>query len=309
MNKELKIGSIGIFAIVVLFIGINYLKGLSVLNPSRDFYAKYDRIGGLQVGSAVYLHGYQVGMVSSVDLLIKDSKKILVEINIDKDFNIPLNSVCKIVNQDLMGSKSVNLILGNDTVFAKVGDTLISSLEGSLQDEVSAQILPLKIKTEELIGSIDSVMTIITAVLNQDARKNLSNSLQSLDHTFDLMRQSMVKVDEIVDHNDEKISSIIMNLEANNQKITNILNNFSDISDDIVKSNIQNVLTSLGETSRKINESKGSLGKLINDPNLYLNLEKSSKELDALITDIKENPKRYVSFSIIGGNIPYQKHK
>ena len=291
MNKELKIGSIGVFAIVVLFIGINYLKGLSVLNPSRDFYAKYDKIGGLQVGSAVYLNGFQVGMVSSVDLLPEDSKKILVEINIDKNFNIPLNSVCKIVNQDLMGSKSVNLILGNDTVFAKVGDTLISSLEGSLQDEVSAQILPLKIKTEELIGSIDSVMTIITAVLNQDARKNLSNSLHSLDQTFDLMKKSMVKVDEIVDHNDEKISSIIMNLEANNQKITNILNNFSDISDDIVKSNIQNVLTSLGETSRKINDSKGSLGKLINDPNLYLNLEKSSKELDALITDIKENPK------------------
>ena len=309
MNREIKVGLIGIFSILVLFLGINYLKGLSVLNPSRYFYAKYDKIGGLQVGSDVYLHGYQVGMVSSVALLSDESKKILVEINIDKDFNIPLNSVCKIVNQDLMGSKSVNLILGNDTVFAKVGDTLMSNLEGSLQDEVSAQILPLKIKTEELIGSIDSVMTIITAVLNKDARNNLSNSLQSLDQTFDIMRQSMVKVDHIVDHNDEKISSIIMNLEANNQKITNILNNFSDISDHIVKSNIHNVLTSLGETSKKINDSKGSLGMLINDPDLYLNLEKSSKELDALITDIKENPKRYVSFSIIGGNIPYQKQK
>ena len=309
MNKELKIGFIAILAIIVLFLGINYLKGLSVLNPSRDFYAKYEKIGGLQVGSAVYLHGYQVGRVSFVDLLPNESQKILVQINIEKDFNIPVNSVCKIVNQDLMGSKSVNLILGNDTAFAKEGDTLISGLEGSLQDEVSAQILPLKIKAEELIGSIDSVMTIITAVLNQDARKNLSNSLKSLDQTFDLMRQSMVKVDQIVDQNDDKISSIIMNLEENNHKITNILNNFSDISDHIVKSNIQNVLTSLGETSKKINDSKGSLGMLINDPDLYLNLEKSSKELAALITDIKENPKRYVSFSIIGGNIPYQKQR
>ncbi|MEC9209745.1 MAG: MCE family protein, partial [Bacteroidota bacterium] len=155
----------------------------------------------------------------------------------------------------------------------------------------------------------DSVMITITAVLNKDARENLSNSLQSLDQTFALMSQTMLKVDQIVDHNDERISSIVKNLEANNDKITNILNNFSDISDDIAKSNIKNLLNSLGEASKKINDSQGSLGLLINDKDLYRNLEKSSKELEVLIKDIKENPKRYVSFSIIGGNILPQKGK
>ena len=206
----------------------------------------------------------------------------------------------KIVNQDLMGTKSVNLILGDDVVFAKSGDTLISDMQGSLQDEVNAQILPLKIKTEELIGSIDSVMTIITVVLNKDARENLSNSLKSLDETFALMSQTMIKVDQIVDHNDESISSILENLEANNDEITNILKNFSDISDDIAQSNITNLLNTLGESSEKISNSEGTLGMLINDKELYLSLEKSSKELEALIEDIKENPKRYVNFSIIG---------
>jgi phospholipid/cholesterol/gamma-HCH transport system substrate-binding protein len=213
------------------------------------------------------------------------------------------------VNEDLMGTKSIDLVLGNDVLLAKVADTLIGGMEGSLQDEVNAQILPLKIKTEELISSIDSVMKIITAVLNKDTRENLSNSLQSLDQTFVLMNETMIKVDQIVDQNDERISSIVKNLEANNNEITNILKNFSDISDDIAKSNIKNLLTSLGEASKKINDSEGSLGMLINDKDLYLNLERSSKELDLLIKDIKENPKRYVSFSIIGGNIPYQKEK
>jgi phospholipid/cholesterol/gamma-HCH transport system substrate-binding protein len=213
------------------------------------------------------------------------------------------------VNQDLMGTKSVNLILGNDALFAKVGDTLLSGMEGSLQDEVNAQILPLKIKTEELIGSIDSVMKIITAVLNKDTRENLSNSFESLNQTFGLMNQTMIKVDQIVDQNDERISSIIKNLEENNNEITNILKNFSDISDDIAKSNIKNLLTSLGEASKKINDSEGSLGMLINDKDLYLHLEKSSKELETLIKDIKENPKRYVSFSIIGGKTLSSKEK
>ena len=309
MNKELKIGFVALLAIVALFIGVNYLKGLDVLNPSRKFYAKYENIGGLKVGSSVFVNGYQVGMVSNIDLLANENQQLLVTISIEKDFDIPKNSILKIVNQDLMGTKSINLILGDAASFAVDEDTLISGMEGSLQDEVSAQILPLKIKTEELIGSIDSVMTIITAILDKDARENLSNSLQSLDQTFLLMNQSMIKVNQIVDQNDERISSIVKNLEANNDEITNILKNFSNISDDIAQSNIKNLLTSLSAASKKINDSEGSLGMLINDKDLYLNLEKSSKELEALIKDIKANPKRYVSFSIIGGSTPAQQEK
>ena len=309
MNKELKIGFVALLAIVALFIGVNYLKGLDVLNPSRKFYAKYENIGGLKVGSSVFVNGYQVGMVSNIDLLANENQQLLVTISIEKDFDIPKNSILKFVNQDLMGTKSINLILGDAASFAVDEDTLISGMEGSLQQEVSAQILPLKIKTEELIGSIDSVMTIITAILDKDARENLSNSLQSLDQTFLLMNQTMIKVNQIVDQNDERISSIVKNLEANNDEITNILKNFSNISDDIAKSNIKNLLTSLSAASKKINDSEGSLGMLINDKDLYLNLEKSSKELEALIKDIKANPKRYVSFSIIGGSTPAQQEK
>ena len=309
MNKELKIGFVALLAIVALFIGVNYLKGLDVLNPSRKFYAKYENIGGLKVGSSVFVNGYQVGMVSNIDLLANENQQLLVTISIEKDFDIPKNSILKIVNQDLMGTKSINLILGDAASFAVDEDTLISGMEGSLQEEVSAQILPIKIKTEELIGSIDSVMKIITAILDKDARENLSNSLQSLDQTFLLMNQSMIKVNQIVDQNDERISSIVKNLEANNDEITNILKNFSNISDDIAQSNIKNLLTSLSAASKKINDSEGSLGMLINDKDLYLNLEKSSKELEALIKDIKANPKRYVSFSIIGGSTPTQQEK
>ena len=306
MNKELKIGIVAILTIAILFIGVNYLKGLNVLNTNRNFYAKYENIGGLKVGSSVFVNGFQVGMVSNIDLLSSENKELLVTISIDQDFNISRNTICKIINQDLMGTKSINLVLGDDTDFAKVGDTLSSGIEGSLQDEVNSQILPLKIKTEELIGSIDSVMIIITTVLNKEARKNLTNSLQSLDQTFSLMSQTMIKVEQIIDQNDERISSIIANLAGNNQEITNILNNFSDISDDIGKSNIKKLLTSLGDASEKINNSEGSIGMLINNKDLYLNLEKSSKELELLIKDIKENPSRYVNFSLIGGVNPYK---
>jgi len=287
MTKESKIGFVAILTIAVLFVGLNYLKGLNVLNSNRDFYAAYNHVGGLKAGSPVLLNGYEVGMVSNVSLLTNDNQKILVTVSIEEDFLIPENTVLKIVNQDLMGTKSIDLVLGNSIVSAISGDTLVSGLQGSLQDEVNAQILPLKIKTEELISSIDSVMRIVTIVLDKGARENLSNSLKSLDQTFQLMAQTMSRVDAIVDQNDERISSIVKNLEDNNDAISAILRNFSAISDDIVKSDIKGLLTNLSEISNSINDSEGSLGMLINDKDFYSNLENTSKELESLIIDIK----------------------
>ena len=305
MNKEIKIGFFTILSIIILFLGINYLKGLKVFNSNIIHYAKYSNISGLKKGSGLYLNGYQIGLVSNINFLENQNQNLLVTFSLNIDLDIPKNSVLTITSQDIMGTMAVELSLGNDSLIAKNGDTLNSAIKGSLQQEVNAQILPLKLKTEDLIGSIDSVMKIITAVLNKDTRTNLSNSLKSLDKTFSLMNETMIKVKNIVDDNDEVVSSIFKNFEKSNNDITNILNNFSQISIDIANSNINSLLSSFREVSRKINESEGTLGKLVNDQELYLNLEKSSKQLESLIKDIKRNPKRYVNFSLIGGSAAY----
>ncbi len=301
LSKELRIGILVVMSIVVLVWGINYLKGSNLFDNNRTFYAIYGNIGGLQVGSGVNVNGYKVGVVKKIRLLTDKNYSLLVEISIEKDIDIPSNSVSKIVNTDIMGSKGISLILGDSNTNAQKGDTLYSDMDRSLKEEVNKQILPLKNKAEQLIGSIDSIVTVITSVLSKDARESLTKSLVSLDNTFTTMSQTMTKVSKIVDQNDERISSIIKNLEGNNDEITNILKNFSELSDDIAKSNIKTTLASLNEISKKISDSEGSLGMFINDKDLYLNLEKSSKELEALIKDIKLNPKRYVGFSFLGG--------
>ncbi len=316
MNKELKVGFIAILSIVLLFVGINYLKGLNVLNSSRDYYAKYENIGGLQVGSPVQLNGFKIGMVSNIDLLLDYKQYLLVTISIDHDLNIPSNSVCKIVNQDLMGSKGISLIVGDSNNFSDIGDTLKSAIEGSLQDEVNAQILPLKNKAEELISSLDSVMLIVTAVLNKDTRENLRNSLKSLDQTFLLMSQTMIKVDSMVYHNDGRIGkilanleSITTNLESGNGEIKKILSNFSIISDSLVEADVVSTIENINRITSKISNGEGSIGLLMSDDKLYHNFEKSTKDLADLIQDIKLNPSRYVNFSIIGGSKGYKSPK
>jgi len=316
MNKELKIGLVAIITIGTLFIGVNYLKGLNVLSSSRTYYAQYENIGGLQVGSSVLVNGYKVGTVSNIDLLIENNQELLVTISIEKEFAMPSNTICKIVNQDLMGTKGISLLLGDATDFLEVGDTLNGSVEGTLQDEVNAQILPLKNKAEQLIGSMDSVMMIVTAVLNKDTRESLRNSLQSLDKTFLLMTETMIKVDSMVAVNDDRITkvvknleSITSNLESSNGDIKNILTNFSTLSDSLAKADIASVLKNISSITTKINNGEGSIGLLLKDDNIYDNFEKSTRELAELLEDIKRHPSRYVNFSIIGGGKPYVEPK
>ena len=312
MNKEFKIGFFAIASIIALVFGVNYLKGINILNDNSDFYAVYENIGGLQVGSPVLVNGYKVGMVSNIDLLTEQNQNLLVTISLDKEFDMAKNTVCKIVNQDLMGTKGIALILGDTDELVRGGDTLISGIEGSLQDEVNAQILPLKNKAEELIGSIDSLMMIVTAVLNKDTRDNLRNSLSSLDKTFELMSQTMVKVDSMVDINDDRIAkvvknleSITSNLESSNGEIKNIFTNFSLLSDSLAKADITTVLQNVSDITTKIINGEGSKGLFLKDDKIYANFEKSTRELAFLLEDIKNNPSRYVNFSIIGGGKPY----
>ena len=312
MNKEFKIGFFAIVSIIALVFGVNYLKGVNILNDNSDFYAVYENIGGLQVGSPVLVNGYKVGMVSNIDLLTEKNQNLLVTISLDKEFDMAKNTVCKIVNQDLMGTKGISLILGDTDDLVRGGDTLISGIEATLQDEVNAQILPLKNKAEELIGSIDSLMMIVTAVLNKDTRDNLRNSLSSLDKTFELMSQTMVRVDSMVDINDDRIAKVVKNLESitsnfesSNGEIKNILSNFSSLSDSLVKSDIATVLQNISDITTKINNGEGSIGLFLKDDKIYANFEKSTRELASLLEDIKKNPSRYVNFSIIGGGKPY----
>ena len=315
LSKEFKSGFIFLLAIVFLVYGLKYLKGLNVFQSNKPYYAIYDDIDGLQVGSSIRLNGFNVGMVNNI--VLSNNNKLLVTLNINSVDSIPINSVCKIVNQDLMGTKGVSLVLGKSDLFAKPGDTLQSGIENSLQDEVNAQILPLKNKAEELIGSVDSLLTVVAAVLNKNTRKNLSNSIKSLDETFSILSQTMTKVDSMVYNNDKRVSKIILNLESittnlndSSSGIKPILHNLSLISDSLSNSNIGSLVENINNISNNISSGSGSLTKLMKDDKLYNNLEKSTSELAELIEDIKNNPKRYVNFSILGGtNKSYEKKK
>lgn len=305
MNKEIRTGIIAIFTIVVLIYGINYLKGLNILDKNRIFHAKYDNIDGLLKGSVISLNGFNVGIVSNISL--QSDNSLLVSVKINEDFDVPANSILKISNQDLMGTKGISVILGNSDLLAKNNDTLIAEIENSLQDEVNKQILPLKNKAEGLISSVDSLMVIFTSVLNTDARKNLASSFKNLDETFILMSESMKELNKLVVTNEKNISNSIKNFESitgnisnNNESIENILKKMSSISDSVSSKDIGDIIKNLNNITNKISFGQGNLGLLNSDDQLYRNIEKTTNDISILVEEIKKDPKKYFNFSVLG---------
>lgn len=315
VKSEVKIGLVGIIAIFILVWGVNFLKGNNIFGNSNKYYAVYSNIDGLESSSPIRINGLTVGNVTEIYFHPNNSGDIIVEFTLNDDIRFPINSVAKIYNSDIMGTKAVQLIYGNSNSYASLGDTLFSDFEDGLKEEVNKQVLPLKNKAEELISSIDSVMTVITTVLDKDARESLSGSLRSLNRTFSTMELAMVKLDSVIYKNDARVSNILLNVESittnlhnNNEQITNVLRNFESISDSLTKSNIKNTIknldSSLSEFDKilqKIEKGEGTIGLLLNDKEMYNNLTSASKQLDLLIEDMKRYPKRYVTFSLLGG--------
>ena len=315
MKAELKIGVIGIFSIFLLIWGISFLKGNNIFENSNEYYSIYKNIDGLESSAPVRINGLTVGNVTDIYFHPNSSGDIIVKFTLNNDIKFPRNSIAKIYNSDIMGTKAVKLIYGNSNIFASAGDTLYSEIEDGLKDEVNKQVLPLKNKAEELISSIDSVMTVITTVLDKDARECLSSSLRSLNRTFSTMELAMVRLDSVIYKNDIRVSNIIQNVESittnlhnNNDIIARTLKNFEAISDSIAKSNIKSTINNLDKSLadfdkilQKIEKGEGTIGLLLNDKEMYNNLTSASNQLDLLIEDMKKYPKRYLTFSLLGG--------
>lgn len=311
-KREIGIGLVFIVALALFIWGFSYLKGFNLFKEQRVLYAVYERVSGLTKANPVSINGLKVGQVSDIYFNPDFSGEIVVEITIETEIPIPKNSVALIYSSDLMGSKAINLQLSTDSLFVSNGDTLGTKVEASLKEAVNQQIQPLKAKAEELIMSIDTVVTVIKQIFNEQARENLTSSLASIEQTFANLESASYNLDEMIAAEKVRLAEIMFNLESitttireNEDNIENILTNFSSISDSLAKAeipqtfaNINKVVGDVAGIIEKINNGEGSIGMLINDEGLYRDLQKSAEQLHLLMEDIRENPKRYVRFSL-----------
>ena len=312
ISREFKVGGLIVISILLMYWGVNFLKGNDIFQEKRYYYAVYENIEGLTVNKPVNINGLKVGQITNIYFHPDLSGRLVVVFDISSEYPIPSNTVAKIHSIGFLGERAIALSLGNSFDMIRPGDTLYSGVESNLTDAVSQQIAPIKEKTEKLLGSLENVIDLLTGFLNKKTQQDFVATVVNLRETFENLEKASESLNHMISANEDSISKFIGNLTslsqvlaANGDNLNNIMTNFSNISDTIAQANISETIIKLNDVMTrtdsimgKINNGEGTIGMLINDPELYNNLADATSSLDRLLLDIKYNPNKYLQFSV-----------
>jgi phospholipid/cholesterol/gamma-HCH transport system substrate-binding protein len=307
LSNEVKVGIIAIITIVVFIWLYNFMKGQNILSKDAVYFTVYDKVGGLGESSPVEVNGYRIGVVQSIKFISPVSGKLLVEFSVDKDFRIPVNTVAEIVPVSVLGGMKVQFVYGDGPGFYKPRDTIPGKIGSSLTEMLETEMLPLKDRISDLIGEIDSVLTSVNTVLDPAFRKNLGNTMANLSRTTGSLSNVLGSKEEELKLTLDNLSAFSSMLSENTVRLSQTFENLKGISDTLrsaeIYSAVSNLKTTLANTTRmleNINDGKGSAGQLLTNDSLYTNLSNSLASLDELLKDLKDNPRKYVHFSVFG---------
>jgi phospholipid/cholesterol/gamma-HCH transport system substrate-binding protein len=306
VSREIKTAVLVIASILLFIWGYSFLKGRDLLTDYKTFYVNYDNVEGLSVSAPITINGLVVGKVNGIELM-PNTGKLVVELQIKNDFPISKSSVVNIYEPGLIGGKQIQIIPNlDDKTLAESGDTLRGGVVPGLTALVAEKLTPLQEKVEKMVASIDAVMVNVNSVLDEKTKANLKSSIANLNETLAQFKGVAANTNDMLSDNKSKISSTLTNMDKASA-------NFSKISDSIAKADLGKTikkldatLTSVDKIMSDLNSGKGTAGKMLKDEALYTNLNKTSKELELLLQDLRLNPNRYINVSLFGKkNRPY----
>lgn len=319
ITNETKVGALTALAITLLILGFNFLKGKSLFRSGTFLYAKVKQTKGLMVSNPVYVKGLQVGTVYELQEANKNLDNIIVAIKMSKDINIPSNSMASI-RENPLGSSSVAIELGNTTQYLKNKDTIPTADIAGPLGEVTAKLTPVVDQVKVTLNTLDSVLRNVNSVFDPATKGNMQQVVGNVNRITASLVLSAAALQGMMNQQTGTLSrsmgnlnSFTRNLAANNDKISATMTNLETSTRNLSQSDIQGTVNQLRGTVERLNsavakmDSKdGSIGRLLNDNQLYDNLANTTRSLNILMDDIRVNPKRYVSISIFGGKAKKQ---
>lgn len=290
MKKEVKIGLIGILALAILILGINYLKGVNMLKASSYYYVEYTDINGLAISSPVFASGYKIGLVRDIQYNHANPGHVVVEVELDKEMNIPKGSTGELVTE-MLGTVKMNLKLNlTSKEYCQAGDTLPGFVNNGLMG-VAEGIMP---KVESLMPKMDSILHSLNQLLSHPALTATLENTERLTANLDVTTLHLKKL-------------VQNDLPVLTGSLTTMANNFSQISENLkgidyaeTFSKIDSTLSNIQLLTTKLNSKDNTAGLLFNDPGLYNQLNATATNAASLLKDFQVHPKRYVHFSLFG---------
>lgn len=279
--------------------GFSYLKSTPIFDNSKTFFAVYPNVGGLQSGTTVSINGFSVGKVNDIRFL-DERGNLLVTFTVGNDFKFSKNSTVELYDTGIIGGKGLQIKPIFDGAPAQSGDTLKTETRPGITDLAQQKLNPLVRKVESAISGADSVLVNVNSVLDENTKKELKEVIGGLNELITSLNGSASTLNTVLAGNEEKLNASFENFE----KLTA---NFAKLSDSLNAAGLGRTLASLESTmanldqlTAKIENGDGSMGLLMNDKELYSNLNNASRELDLLLQDFRLNPKRYVNVSVFG---------
>ena len=317
ITNETKIGAIAIVSIAVLILGFSFLKGKKFFDNDTVLFGKYNNVQGLQISNPVFINGLQVGNVYKIST-DKNMRSILVEMNFSKDIYIPTNSIA-LINQNPLGTNSIEIKLGDAATHLKTKDTLITEASSGIFGDILKKVDPVLYEVQMAVASLDSLTKNINSVIDPNAKNNIGATLENVKRITTSMTYSTASLQAMLNQQTgalagtlNNLNNVTGNLATNNGKINSVMTNLDKTTTNLANLNLKQTLDTLDvavndlkNIINKFDNNDGTLGKLINDPTLYKNLASTGNKLNLLLDDIRVHPKRYVNISVFGkkGNI------
>jgi|TARA_R100001369_G_scaffold63995_1_gene91023 phospholipid/cholesterol/gamma-HCH transport system substrate-binding protein len=300
ITREVKTAVLVLSAIALLIFGYYFLKGNNLLDGSRTFYAVYDDVEGLARSSKVTINGLQVGKVTDIQII--DSRgNLAITFTVENDFEFSKNSIARIYGGGIIGGKSLAIVPTYEQgQMAKDGDTLNSEIEEGLLELVNDRLTPLQKKIENVIVSVDSLVNGFNEILDPNTRQNLRNSFASLDRTMASLENTSGTLNGILTDNKPKLDRTFTNLDEMSYNFNSFSDSLAEVNLAGIVNDFEEIAADLKNVAAKANSTDGTVGKLLNDPKVYDNLDRATKQLEQLLQDVKLNPKRYVHISVFG---------
>lgn len=293
-TKEVKIGITVILSICVLYWGIEFLKGINLFKPANFYYAKFERVNGLNIAAPITINGFSVGQVREIEYNYQ-TNDIYVLLSLNKDLKIPTNSKIIMANE-LLGAASLVLEMSNEKTYYEVGSEIPSEISGGLMDKVASDMLPA---IANMMPKIDSILTNINVIVSNPA---LNNSVSRLDEISANLAETTKAFSMISNHSlpvvVNNVEGITTNLKGASENVYALTQKANEMPIEQTIANLNATVSNLKVLSDKMTNNESTLGLLMTDKRLYNDLDKAVSSLDSLLTDLKANPKRYVTFKV-----------
>jgi phospholipid/cholesterol/gamma-HCH transport system substrate-binding protein len=300
LSKEIRTSIFVLVSILLFIFGFNFLKGTSILDKQKTVYAIYNQVDGLMVGASVSVNGLAIGNVISLDFL-PNSTNILVTLKVKDKLKFSPNSIATLYETGLIGGIAISIdpVFENGNVI-KSGDTLKSLIKPGLTELINEQIQPLQRNLQSILISIDTLFTGVTDIMNKDSQNNLKIALADMTSAISSINSTADILEKTIKNNDLKINNTIGNIESISSNMEKITDSIANTSLKSTISNLEKSIEGINKSIQELNSDKSSLGLLIREDDFYKNLNSSVYDLNKLLIDLKNNPKKYVHFSIFG---------